>query len=215
MSNTIVENTIELEKKLTVDWQSGPLVQTANPDFGFFNKGTPEKCPLKQGWRLPWELLNCENLYNMQYHVTINPDPQCEWITSCNDLKLHNKKFKEFLRDCQKIKLYKNIISVYEYGKHGKEYGKVHYHLLLQTNKINKFIEMAISYFGTNVRTRWNNTIVKKQITIDKCISAGATLQEKVSNYKSQIDYIMNKYMKKESQNRLKCLYTNMYEKKI
>ena len=104
---------------------------------------------------------------------------------------------------------------MYEYGKHGKEYGKVHYHILLQTNKINKFIEMAISYFGTNNKTRWRNTIVKKQITIDRSVGANASIDEKVLNYRSQIDYIMNKYMKKESQNRHKCLYTNMYEKKI
>lgn len=212
MSDTI-EKPIEIAKKLTVDWQSGPLVQTANSEFGFFMKVTPESCPLKPGWRLPWDNLDYDNLYNMQYHVTINPDPNCEWITSCNDLKLHNKKYKEFLRECQKNKLYKNIISVYEYGKHGKEYGKVHYHILLQTNKINKFIEMAISYFGTNNKTRWRNTIVKKQITIDKSIGADATIDEKVSNYRSQIDYIMNKYMKKESQNRHKCLYTNMQKK--
>ncbi len=214
MSNTI-ENTIEIEKKLTVDWQSASLVQTANPEFGFFSKGTPMECPLKPGWRLPWDILDYDNLYDMQYHVTINPDPQCDWITSCNDLKLHNRKYKEFLRECQKNKLYKNIISVYEYGKHGKEYGKVHYHILLQTNKINKFVEMAISYFGTNNKTRWRNTIVKKQISIDKSIGVDATNEEKVLNYRSQIDYIMNKYMKKESQNRHKCLYTNMNKKKI
>lgn len=213
MINTI-EKPIDLKKVLTVDWQSTPLVQTANPDFGFFNKETRESCPLKPGWRLPWDNLDNENLYNMQYHVTINPDPKCDWITSCNDLKTHNLKYKEFLRECKKNNFYKNIISVYEYGKNGKEYGKVHYHILLQTNKINKFIEMAISYFGTSNKNRWRNTVVKKQITIDKSLSHDATNEEKVLNYRNQIDYIMNKYMKKESQNRHKCLYTTLYEKK-
>ncbi len=213
MSSNIVENTIEIEKKLTVDWQSNLLVQTANSDIGFFKKVVQQTCPLKNGWRLPWDILDYENINNMQYHVTINPDPQCDWITQCNDLKTHNNRYREFLRDCKKNNLYKNIISVYEYGKNGKEYGKVHYHILLQTNKINKFIEMAITYFGTSNKTRWRNTVVKSPITIDKTVSQYASDIEKVENFKQQINYIMSKYMRKESQNRKKCLYTNMVKK--
>ena len=95
MSSTI-EKHIEIAKKLTIDWQSEPLVRTANLEFGFFNKVTPDTCPLKPGWRLPWDILDYEQLYNMQYHVTINPDPECGWITSCNDLKLHNKNIRNF-----------------------------------------------------------------------------------------------------------------------
>ncbi len=213
MSSNPIENTIELEKKLTVDWQSNLLVRTANLDIGFFRKVEQQCCPLKNGWRLPWDLIDYENINNMNYHVTINPDPQCGWITSCNDLKLHNNKFRQFLLECRKEKLYKNIISIYEYGKHGKEYGKVHYHILLQTNKINKFVEMAISYFGTNCKTRWRNTVVKKPIIIDRKVSEYATDEEKVNNYKQQVKFIHENYMRKESQNRHKCLYTNMVKK--
>ncbi len=213
MSSNIVEKHIEIEKKLTVDWQSTPLVQTANSEIGFFQKVVNQTCPLKPGWRLPWENIDMENVYNMKYHVTINPDPKCEWITSCNDLKTHNNRYREFIRDCKINKLFKNIISVYEYGKNGKEYGKVHYHILLQTNKINKFIEMAIMYFGTSNKTRWRNTVVKNEISLDKSLSHDATNEQKVENHKQQVNYIMCKYMKKESQNRLKCLYTNMVKK--
>lgn len=213
MSNTI-EKPIDLIKTLTVDWQSNLLVQTANPDIGFFNKVVTQTDPLKKGWRLPWDILDDENINSMNYHVTINPDPHCDWITQVNDLKTHNNRYRLFLRDCIKNRLYKNIISVYEYGKNGKEYGKVHYHILLQTNKINKFIEMAITYFGTSNKTRWRNTVVKAPITIDKCLNTYASDIEKVENYRKQINYIMEKYMRKESQNRHKCLYTNM-EKKV
>ncbi len=213
MSSNIVENTIEIEKKLTVDWQSNLLVRTANSEFGFFNKVVQQTCPLKNGWRLPWDILDYEDIGHMNYHVTINPDPRVDWMTQCNDLKTHNIKYREFLLECKKQKLYKNIISVYEYGKNGKEYGKVHYHILLQTNKINKFIEMAITYFGTACKSRWRNTVVKSPIKVDRKLSEYATDIEKVQNYKEQINYIMCKYMRKESQNRKKCLYTNMVKK--
>jgi hypothetical protein len=211
-----IEKHIVIDKKsLIVDWQSTPLVRTANSEFGFFSKrDIVITCPLKPGWRLPWDNIDYAEVYNMKYHVTINPDPQCGWITSCNDLKLHNKRLKEFLREAKKEKAFKNIILVYEYGKNGKEYGKVHYHILLSTNKINKFTEMAISYFGSNNKTRWRNTVVKKPITLDRNVSVDATDAMKVENYRSQIDSIL-KYLKKESQNRHKCLYTNMEKKQI
>ena len=210
MSDTI-EKPIDIEKKLTVDWQSTPLVQTANSICGFFQQQTC-KDMLKDNWRLPWDELDYEHLYKMNYHITINPDPQCEWITSVNDLKTHNIKFREFITDLNNNKLYKNIISVYEYGKNGRQYGKVHYHILFETYKINKIIEMAISYFGTKSISRWRNTVVKKPITIDKTVSVNASDIEKVENYRSQIDFII-KYMKKESHNRMKCLYSNMKKK--
>jgi hypothetical protein len=189
-------------------------VRTANSEFGFFSKkDIVITCPLKQGWRLPWDNIDYEDLYNMKYSITINPDPQCGWMTSCNDLKLHNNRLKSFLRECKKIKAFKNIILVYEYGKNGKEYGKVHYHILLSTNKINKFTEMAISYFGSDSNTRrWRNTVVNHPIKIDRKVPTDAPESVKVENYHSQIDRIL-KYFKKESQNRHKCLYTNMVKK--
>ena len=212
MSSDTIEKPIEIAKKLTVDWQSSLLVRTANSDSGFFSQGkiNNDPCPFKENWRLPWDLLDHEHLYEMNYHVTINPDPKIGWMTSCNDLKLHNKKFRVFLEDCKKKQLYKNIICIYEYGKHGKQYGKVHYHILLKTSKINKFVEEAISHFGGTEKKRWRNTVVKKAIALDRSLSAHATPLEKVENYRKQINYIMNEYMKKESQNRHKCLYTNL-----
>lgn len=200
-----------IEKALTINWQSNTLVQTANPQCDFFNKSSSQEVDnLKDRWRLPWDMLDYENLYDMQYHITINPDPQCDWITSCNDLKIHNIRFRQFIREAEKYLLYSNIISVYEYGKRGKEYGKVHWHILLQTTKIDEFIKMAIKYFGTDNNKRWKNTIINKKITIDKSLRRKATKEEKVDNYKSQIDYIIKKYMKKETHNRIKCLYSNM-----
>lgn len=71
---------------------------------------------------------------------------------------------------------------------------------------------MAISYFGSNNKTRWRNTVVKKPITLDRNVPVDATDAMKVENYRSQIDSIL-KYLKKESQNRHKCLYTNMVKK--
>ncbi len=214
MSDTIVtEKPIDLAKTLTVDWQSA-LGADCHSDFGFFTKGklTPELCPFKSNWRLPWDMVDREHLYEMNYHITISPDPEASWFPpgAGSDLKLHNKKLRAFLQECKINKFYKNIILVYEYGKRGKTYGKVHYHILLKTSRVNKFVEAALKHFGCDKKTRWKNTVVKKPIQLDKSLPSTASDREKVENYHKQIDYIMNNYMQKESQNRHKCLYTNL-----
>lgn len=207
------EKHIDIKKILTLDWQSGSLVRTANSEFGFFNKIEKTLDPLKDGWRIPWDNVDYTELYKMKYHVSIQPDPNCGWMTSVNDLKLHNSKLRAFLLECKKYLLFKNIILVYEYGKNGKEYGKVHWHILLSSNKIGKFHEEVIKHFGTNTSSRWKNTVVIKPITLDRALSCHATDEQKVNNYHEQIDHILKKYFKKESQNRRKCLYTNMIKK--
>jgi len=204
-----LEKHIDLIKTLTVNWQSA-LGADCQPKNGFFTQGKTVIDPFIKGWRLPWDMIDNDKAYDFNYHLTINPDPQCDWITSVTDLKSHKKKFREFITELLKDKLYSNILAVYEYGKNGKQYGKVHFHILFKTNKVNKLVDIAIKHFGVNIKTRWAKTVVKKLITCNKCLPSNSTNQEKVDNYREQIDYIMKEYMQKETHNRLKCLYSNI-----
>ena len=116
-----------------------------------------------------------------------------------------------FLRELKKNKLYDNIICVYEYGTRGKTYGKLHWHILFKSRAIRKIEEISNRYFATS-KARARHTTVIKKIRIDKSY-ADRSDEDKVENYHSQVDYIMKKYMQKETQNKVKCLYTNLVKK--
>ena len=104
----------------------------------------------------------------MNYHITINPDPLNSHENNVYDKKLMFKMFRQFLYELKQKKLYKNIISVYEYGAKGKKYGKLHFHILFKTHACNKIKEVACKYFGSHKINRHITTVVVKRITIDK-----------------------------------------------
>lgn len=208
------KNTIEIHSDddikniLSIDWGATPLVPKCPRSVNGFHALDKKAlvCPFKQGWRLPWDMLDKTNLYEMNYHVTIAPDPIHE--TDFYSRKIANKVLRLFLSELKRNKLYKNIICVYEYGSRGKTYGKLHWHILFKTNKIRKIEDMSNKYFATS-KKRSKNTTVIKRIRIDKNY-VDRSDADKVANYKAQVDYIMREYMQKESQNKTKCLYTNM-----
>ena len=218
----IDKNTIDItesntiDKFLTVDWGNKPLgVSCPKSNNGFFSIGSnPTVCPFRNGWRRPWDDLDMKELYNMNYHITINPDPLNQLDNDVYSKKLMFKIFRQFLLELKNKKYYKNIISVYEYGEKGKKYGKLHFHILFKTHCCNKIKEVACKYFGSHSKKRHRNTVVVKRITIDKSLNSDEyTVEQKVENYRSQCDYLLHKYMKKESQNRVKCLYSNLVKK--
>lgn len=216
----LIENTIDLaesqaiQKSLTIDWGNSPLGASC-PKItpGMFTPGNPIVCPFKPGWRRPWDDIDMSALYEMNYHITINPDPMNQLSKDVYDKKVMFTIFRQFLEECKKNKYYKNIICVYEYGAKGKRYGKLHFHCLFKTHCCNKIKEIACKYFGSSKKNRHITTVVVKRITIDKVSGDIRSDQEKVDNYKEQVDYIMHKYMKKETQNKVKCLYSNMIKK--
>jgi len=218
----IEENTIDLqesntiEKLLSVDWGNKPLgVSCPKISPWFHSLGyNPLVCPFKEGWRRPWEDLDMSELYNMNYHITINPDPLNKLNNDVYAKKLMFKVFRQFLLELKNNKYYKNIISVYEYGPKGKKYGKLHFHILFKTHACNKIKERAIKYFGSNTQSRHRTTVVVKRITIDKSFQSDQyTPIQKKQNYNSQCDYILNKYFMKETHNKVKCLYSNLIKK--
>lgn len=209
----IEENSLEsaeIKKLLSIEWGTSPLVPSAPTKNGFrlLDKNAVQ-CDFKNNWRMPWDMLDRTELYKMNYHVTISPDPVHE--EDFYNKKIAHKVLRLFLEEIKKKGLYKNIIIVYEYGKRGKKYGKLHWHILFASNKIRKIEEISNNYFATT-KKRARNTTVVKRIRIDKNM-VDSNDEMKVKNYRSQIDYIMSEYMQKETQNKIKMLYSNMKSK--
>lgn len=210
----IESNTIE--KLLSVDWGNKPLGASCPKISPWFHSLGYHSvvCPFKEGWRRPWEDLNMDELYNMNYHITINPDPLNQLNNDVYAKKLMFKIFRQFLLELKNNKYYKNIISVYEYGPKGKKYGKLHFHILFKTHACNKIKETAIKYFGSTKQSRHKTTVVVKRITIDKLLQSDQyTDEEKLQNFKDQCNFLLNKYFKKETHNKVKCLYSNLIKK--
>jgi len=195
-----------MSNKLIIDWGGSPtLVETAENINWFSHNGTPQTCPFKSRWRIPWSNIDHNKVLDMNYSITINPDPNLSWLDDTRDRKLLNSKLRETLRICKINKLYKDIIVIYEYGKKGKRYGKLHYHLLVNSKKINLFCEEFIKTFGTT-KKRWKLTVVKKLIKSDY----GIPIEFKIDNLITQKKYIYETYFRKEVHNKIKCLYSSI-----
>lgn len=211
-------NTIKTysNQSLFVDFGNPALVQIANSNTRkFFNRknNRPKINYFKEGWRCPWSEIDMKNRYYFNYHITVNPDPKCDWMTNCQDRKLHNDKLREFVLKIKSKGLFKYILVIYEYGNKGKSCGKLHYHILFKTHASAAIAKEANQIFGTTNKRCEFTTIVKK-IKIDNKLSKDATPTEKIQNYNEQIDYLIDKYFRKETQNKVKCLFTNIQQKK-
>lgn len=195
-----------MSNKLIIDWGGSPtLVETAAIKNWFLSNSTPATCPFKERWRIPWDNIDHNKVLDMNYSITINPDPNLQWLDDTRDRKLLNTRFRETLRICKNKNLYKDIIVVYEYGKKGKRYGKLHYHLLVNSKKINLFCDEFLKTFGTT-KKRWKLTVVKKLIKPDY----GIPDEFKHINLNVQKKYIFETYFRKETHNKLKCLYSSI-----
>lgn len=199
------------ERLLTLCMGQHTLGASCPSKIGFSTLMSPQSiCQFKDNWRRPWDHLDMDELYSMNYHITINPDPLNTLNLDVYDHKLMFKIFRLFLTEAKKNNLYSKIISVYEYGKQGKKYGKLHFHVLFKTHCCNKLQELALKYFGSNKKSRQKTTVVVKRITLDKHMPSSATPHDKLLNFREQCDYINKTYMRKESQNKHKCLYSNI-----
>lgn len=199
-----------MEEKLTLFSGHSPWCKVPAPPNGFFDKKKPVVDIFN--YRLPWSLIDYDEIYKSSWHVTVNADYQCDWVTNenKNDKTYMNNRLKNLLTKLKLEGLFKNITVVYEYGELGKEYGKLHWHMLVDTCKIRLFEQEFNREFGTT-KQRCKATTVCKKITIDKGTPNVPELM--VANYKENVDYVLKHYMRKESQNRIKCLYTTIKKK--
>lgn len=160
--------------------------------------------------RIPWDLV--EKSYDYNYHLTISPDHK-RYDGNHNDRKVMCEILRKWILTMKEKKLIKKFICVYEYGKHGKEYGHLHFHILLLSHKCNILKDEANAEFGTtSIRKKYTTRMTRIKINP---LFDQSTPQEKLSDYKKQIDYIYTNYLQKESHNKVKCLFTDQKKKDL
>lgn len=124
---------------------------------------------------------------------TLNSDNRLTW--NVYDLSTHNSKLYNIFLYARSIQLLTKVICVYEYGKGGKDSGKLHYHFLTQLN----------SSLDNNARDKFRKLLLKN-------FNKRAAVRHRTVNDRLIVDVSDRKrlilYMKKESQNRQKCGYS-------
>ena len=166
-----------------------PLVDSTAIPFGPNIIGCPMRAFTKSHSRVPWDLIPDEHFKGMNFMININPDPNCDWYTSHNDKDNLIPRMISLIQESLTNSIIKKATIVYEYGKFGKEHGKLHFHGLVSTTKKQELQKNILKQFNS-----------KKNLS-------HITLQ--IKHVKSPVDrqrYL--NYMKKESQNKTKCLYT-------
>lgn len=167
--------------KLFVDFGRRTLVQTAKPKNGSFfkKKNNPSKIDyFQQGWRCPWSEIDMQYKYLFNFHITINPDPKCEWMTNCQDRKLHNNKLREFIMKIKR-KVYINIFCVYmSMVLKVKAMANCIITSFLKTHASEAIRKEANIIFGTTKKRCYMTTIVKP-IKVDNKLSIEATPMQK------------------------------------
>jgi len=162
---------------------------------------------MKSNWRKPWDMLPDDYPEKFNYHITINPDPKCTWIVDndCRDRKTHHKQLRKFLKESFYLKLFSDVVVIYEYGKYGKKYGKLHYHCLFRTSKSGKLTAKGFEYFK-HTGTKSACAVVCKRITHSLRKSETHNMLLMKASQLANKFYIFKEYFRKESHNKVKCL---------
>ncbi len=174
---------------LLIDFQQGNKKTYSNGVLTLGNS-TPSTPWMTDQVRTPWDKLPDNLLKGMNFFFTINPDPNCEWYTTDCDKKVIVTRFLKLIQELKFRHLINKSISIYEYGKYGAKHGKLHFHGFIQTTD-RQTVETEIAKEFNNRSNIVHRTINTKHIK---------SVQDR--------DQILS-YMKKEQQNKLKCLYWN------
>lgn len=183
----------EVNELLTVDFK-----KNCKPTgLLYLGNSRPTERPALERPRQPWDVNNVRRAWDVvpgkslkgNFFMTLNPDPNCDWYTTHNDKKLIVTKF---LTTIHNLKVSRKLISsvfVYEYGQ-GKKDGKIHFHGIIKTEDKDAITDAILKEFNqrSNAKHRTLNLKIIK----------------KVSDRENMITY-----MKKEQQNKKKCLYFN------
>lgn len=180
---------MDTSKLLTIDFQKGDKKTYSNGVLTLGNS-TPNHPWDTTKVRTPWDKIPEKHLAGMNFFFTLNPDPNCEWYTHDVDKKVIVTKFLTLIQELKFRHLINKSISIYEYGQYGAKHGKLHFHGFLKTTD-RQTVEKAFAEVFNN-----RSNIVHR------------TINTKIIKSVQDRDQMLN-YMKKEQQNKIKCLYWN------
>ena len=170
---------------LTIDF-NGNKKNKVN-DFGVLTLGnsTPIVPWKSDHYRASWDTIPIGHVKGMNLSININMDNTLDWYANTKKIQI-----PAILLCFEKIKLegiINKYVLVYEWGKYGKKDGKLHYHGLVKTKKKDEFINSVNKEFNKRkqcshrtLRCNWIKDLEHRQRYLN--------------------------YMRKESQNKIKCL---------
>lgn len=145
--------------------------------------------PWKQvNFRSPWSTIPEAHLKGMNFFFTLNIDPSVEWYK--NDKKQQIPRVLLFLEKMKCDHLLSKYVIIYEWGEKGKKFGKLHFHGFLKTTQKDSLLDEFYKEFNCKVNVR-HRTI-------------SLSVNKSVRDRENRI-----RYLKKEQQNKIKCLMWN------
>ncbi len=180
-------------KLLTVDFNNSIIPSQGNKKTSSFaalylgNSAAPVPWKTDQ-YRSPWDTIEESHLKGMNFFFTLNIDPSIEWYE--NTKKCQIPKVLLFFEKMKIRQLISRYVIIYEWGTKGKSHGKLHYHGFIKTKQKNELLEEFYKEFNNKTNAR-HRTI---QLSVNKS----------VKDRENRI-----RYLRKESQNKIKCLYWN------
>jgi len=137
-------------------------------------------------FRSPWDSIEDSHMKGMNFFFTLNIDPSIEWYE--NTKKCQIPRVLLFFEKMKMQQLISRYVIIYEWGEKGRSHGKLHYHGFIKTIRKEELIE--------EFRKEFN----KKTNALHRTIQL--SVNKSVKDRENRI-----RYLRKESQNKIKCLY--------
>ena len=174
---------------LTVDFSATTdkkkHIGMASLPLGIGRQITPWK---HDNYRSPWDTIPDDHLKGLNFTFNLNIDTNIDNYE--NTKKFQIPKVLLFLEKMKTDKIIFKYIIVYEWGKFGKKSGKLHFHGLIKTKQRDIFTQEIGKEFNKKTNCM-HRTLTTKHI----------------KDLEHRVTYL--KYLKKESQNKIKCLMYN------
>ena len=142
-------------------------------------------------WKLPsfrskWERIPAPHIKGMNFFFTLNIDTNVAWYK--NNKVVQIPRVLNLMSKLKRQLLISKYVIIYEWGEKGKQCGKLHYHGFIKTKKKNEVLDLFKKEFSANLRTAHRAIHLNHIKSVDD--------RSRMLNY-----------LKKENQNKEKCLY--------